>query len=77
MSSPTLSRLGKMLTLHWTAFNHAEMECADARSVFLHGDGHEMQDTEAVHARALDDIACAMNTFFGVGGETRESGVWT
>ena len=75
MSSPTLSRLGKMLTLQWTAFNHAELECTDARSASLHGDGHDMQDTEAVHARALDDIKCAMNTFFAVGGETRESGV--
>ena len=57
VSSPTLSRIGKMLTLQWRAFNNAE-ECA--KSAFLRGDGHEMQDTEAVYARALDDIACAM-----------------
>ena len=77
MSSPTLSRLGKMLTLQWTAFNHAELDCADVKSAFLQGDGDEMQDTEAANARALDDISCSMNIPFGFGGETRESCVWT
>ena len=60
-SSPALSRHGKMPTLQSTAFNHAELECADAKSAFFQGDGHEMQDMEAVYARGLDDVACAMN----------------
>ena len=33
-----------MHTLQWTAFNHAELENADAKSAFLQGDGQEMQD---------------------------------
>ena len=33
VASPTLSRLGKMLTLQWTAFNNPELKCAE-------GDGH-------------------------------------
>ena len=65
MSGPTLSRLGKVLTLQWTAFNHAELECADAKSALLQGDGHEMQDTESVYAKALDEIACAMRILSG------------
>ena len=65
VSSPTLSRLGKVLTLQWTAFNHAELECAYAMSPFLQGDEHEMQDTEAVFTRAHDEIACAMNIPLG------------
>ena len=59
VSSPTLSRLGKMLTHQWTAFNHAALECA-AKRAFLQGDGHEMQDSELIYAGALDEIACAM-----------------
>ena len=39
-----------MLTLQWTAFNRAELEYADAKSVFLQGDGHEMQEKEDVYA---------------------------
>ena len=50
-----------MLTLQWTAFNHAELECGDAKSAFLQGDEHEMQDTKAEYAPALDELACAMN----------------
>ena len=46
-SSPTLSTHGKMPTLQWTAFNHAELECADAKSAFFEGDGHEMQDMKS------------------------------
>ena len=65
VSSPTLSRLGKMLTLHWTAFSHAELECADAKSAFLQDDGQEMQDSELIFARALDDIAAAMKVLLG------------
>ena len=38
VASPTLSRLGKMLTPQWTAFNHAELESADAKSAFLQGE---------------------------------------
>ena len=55
VSSPTLSRLGKMVTLQWTAFNIAELECADANSSFLQSDGHEVQDTGAVFARAHEN----------------------
>ena len=55
MTSPTLSRLGIMLTLHWASFNHAQLEC---------GDGKEMQD-EDVYASALDKIVCAMNITLG------------
>ena len=54
-----------MLTLQWTAFNHAELECAGAKSAVLQGDGHEMQDIEAVYARALDEIACAITYHWG------------
>ena len=45
VSSPTLSRLGKILTHQWTTFNHAEMECADAKSAFWQGDGQDMHDS--------------------------------
>ena len=31
-----------MLTLQWASFHHAELECADAKSAFLQGDGKEM-----------------------------------
>ena len=65
VASPTLSRLGRILTLQWASFNHAELECADAKSAFLQGDGEEMQETEDVYARALGEIACAMNTPLG------------
>ena len=53
VSSSTLSRLGKMLTPQWTAFNNAELEYDDNKSTFWQGDGHEMQDTEAAYARHL------------------------
>ena len=65
VSSPTLSRLGKMLTLHCTAFNHAELECAIAKSAFLQGDGQEMQDPQPTYARALDEIKSAMKVPLG------------
>ena len=65
VSGPTQSRLGKILTLVWAALNHAELECADAKSPFLQGDVHEMQDTEAVDGRALDAIESAMNILLG------------
>ena len=39
VASPTLSRLGKVLTLQWTAFNHAGLECADAKSAFERAPG--------------------------------------
>ena len=63
VASPTLH--GKMLTLQWASFNHAELECADAKSALLQGDGQRMQETEDVYARALDEIACAMNMPLG------------
>ena len=56
-----------MPTLQWTAFNRTELECADAKSAFLQGDGHKMQDTKVVYARARDGIACAMNIPLGRG----------
>ena len=65
VARPSLSRLGKMLTLQRTAFNHAELECAGAKSASVQGDGHEMQDKEDACARALDEIACAMNIPLG------------
>ena len=65
MANSTLSRLGKMLTLQWTAPNHAELERADAMSAMLQGDGKEMQKSEDVYARALNEFACLMNTPLG------------
>ena len=59
-SSPPLSRHRKMLTLQSTAFNHAEPERAVAKSAFLQGEGH---------ARALDEIACAMKVLIGSAAE--------
>ena len=58
VASLTLSRLGKMLMLQWASINHAELDCADSKSAFLQGDGKEMQETEDVYARAVDEIAC-------------------
>ena len=37
-----------MLTLQLTAFNHAELECTDAKSAFLQGDGDEMYDKSCI-----------------------------
>ena len=65
-----------MFTFQWTSFNHAELEFDDAKSAFLQGDGHEMQGKDYVYARALDEVACAMNIPLG-SAETRESCVWT
>ena len=65
VANSTLSRLGKTLALQWTAFNHAELERADAMSAMLQGDGQEMQESEDVYARALNELACAMNTPLG------------
>ena len=59
VASPTLSRLGRMLTLQWAAFILAELECADAKPAFLPGDGQKMQEHEDVYARASDEAACA------------------
>ena len=42
-----------------------QLECAAAKSAYLQCDGHGMQDTEAENARALDEIACAMNILLG------------
>ena len=56
---------GKDAHAQWTAFNHAELECADAKPAFLQGDEQEMQGTDVVHLRELDEIACAMNIPFG------------
>ena len=44
-----------MLTLQVTAFNHAELECAHAKSA-------EMRDA---YARILDEIGCAMHIPLG------------
>ena len=65
MASPTLSRLGKVLTLQWASFKHAELQCADAMSAFLQGERKKMQETEDVCARALHEIACALNISLG------------
>ena len=65
VASPTLSRHGKMPALQWASFNHAELECADAKSAFLQCDGKEMQETEDVYGRALDEIACALHIPLG------------
>ena len=44
VSSPTLFETWKdVLTLQWTAFNNGELDCADAKSAVLQGDGHELQ----------------------------------
>ena len=53
-----------MLTLQWSSFNHAQLECADAISAFFQSDGKEMQD-EDVYASALDEMVCAMNITLG------------
>ena len=42
-----------MLPRQWASFNHAQLECADAMSAFLEGDGKKMQETEDLYARAL------------------------
>ena len=62
VANSTLSRLGRMLTLQWTAPNHAELERATAMSAMLQGDGQEKQESEDVYARALNAFACAMST---------------
>ena len=54
-----------MLTLQWASFNHAVLECADAKSAFSQGDGKRMQETEDVHAGAPDEMACSMNIPMG------------
>ena len=56
-----------MLTLQWTAFNHAELECADAMSAFLQGDGHEMQDTECAMNMPLGSAVRLANAVNGLG----------
>ena len=63
VSLTTVSRLGNMRTIHWTAFGHAESECADAESA--QGDGQNTQDSESIYARALDEIACAVQVLLG------------
>ena len=57
-----------MLTLQWNASNHAELDCADAKS------GHELQETAVVHARALEEIALAVRlakAVYGLGRSPR------
>ena len=61
-SLPTLSRLGRVLTLQWCEVPKAHLGCADAKCAFLQGDGKEICEQEPIYARALDEVACAFNT---------------
>ena len=58
-----ISRLDAHTSLN--AFEHAELECADATSAFWQGHGQEIQDSEPVGAGAFGEIARAMKVPLG------------
>ena len=60
VSSPTLSRLGRMLVLQWAAVHRCDIECGDVKGAFLQGDGDEMEHHEPIYAKALDEVAIAL-----------------
>ena len=64
-SSPTLSRLGRPVVFQWAAQNRARLECADAKSASLQGDGEEMQEQKPIFALALDEMAIALGIPLG------------
>ena len=65
VSSPTLSRLGKMLALQWAALNRSELECADTTCALLQRDGQSVQESKPAYANALDEIARAIKNSIG------------
>ena len=64
-ASPTLGRTGKHLVLQWAAINKAIVEAADAKSAFLQGDGHELDENEPIYVRAIAEVAHALNVPVG------------